>query len=224
MFRETVNKKEGLCVPSFRASSGSLQRTQPLPLTLLHFEEKDFKLLCIFLYSEFLKIACVIFVLKTSKDWGVGSAGKGASCASLAAWVDQQSVSRKKVGEQERWLSGQECWLLLTWVWFPAPTWQLTCIPVPGYWVPSSGLCEWCTDIHAGKHPNYKRKNIQVWRFEFILVLLPQDEKQRQKNHLEASGAAKPGVHRVGDLRELASERWRVRANENCFLTSHGHE
>ena len=133
VFQETVNKKEGLCVPSFRASSGSLQRTQPLPLTLLHFEEKDFKLLCIFLYSEFLKIACVIFVLKTSKDWGVGSAGKGASCASLAAWVDQQSVSRKKVGEQERWLSGQECWLLLTWVWFPAPTWQLTCIPVPGY-------------------------------------------------------------------------------------------
>jgi hypothetical protein len=24
--------------------------------------------------------------------------------------------------------------------------------------VPSSDLCKWCTDIHAGKHPNYKRK------------------------------------------------------------------
>jgi hypothetical protein len=51
-----------------------------------------------FLYSEFLKIACVIFVLRTSEDWGVGSAGKGASCASLATWVDQQSVLSRRDG------------------------------------------------------------------------------------------------------------------------------
>lgn len=71
-------------------------------------------------------------------------------------------------------------------------TWQLTPISNSSPRVLSALFCpgEWCTDIHAGKHPNYKRKKIQVWQFEFILVLLPQDEKQRQKNPLEASGAA----------------------------------
>lgn len=61
-----------------------------------------------------------------------------------------------------------------------------------------------------------QKKNSQDWQFEFILVLLPQDEKQRQKNHLEASGPASLESSGAA-LRDLASGRWRVRARRIVF-------